>query len=294
MALGRKSNPGFPHCPQPGLEGTYNGEEDSSLLPECENTSANRCSSVGYLGVTWGLPRRSYKPPPQGMNRKGCHTQSGERSMRAVCVTYVHFEPLHSSLMQLWNELQQRMQDRWLRDTNTHTRWAQRFLSIGHKDGFLFVFVFTHHPCSRQKRTRKMWPKTVLCEHFKELWRITKRWNKSSSFMLGPWSFYWRCSFPRAWAPSAAANKENTHLHLWEAKSCLSVSRLTQNDLGHMKPTLWESVFHHEHFYLEDYPVHTSSNLLYKIYISFKLNMWNRTTGDTKKWQCVIASEKCD
>lgn len=170
--LERKSNPGSPHCPQPELEGTYYGEGDSSL-PECENTPANKCSSVGYLAVTWGLSRRrSYKPPPLGISRKGCPTQSGEA--RVQWVTYVQSEPLHSSLMQLWDELQQRMQDRRLRDTNTHTWWAQRLLSIGHKDGFLSVFVFTHYPRSSQKRTREMWPKTVLCEHFKEPWIISQ------------------------------------------------------------------------------------------------------------------------
>ena len=44
LVLERKSNPGFLHCSQPELEGTYYGEGDSSPLPECENTPANKWS----------------------------------------------------------------------------------------------------------------------------------------------------------------------------------------------------------------------------------------------------------
>lgn len=62
----------------------------------------------------------------------------------------------------------------------------------------------------------------------------------------------------------------------------LFASRLTQNDTGQMKPTQGESVFHHENVYLQGYTAHASSNLLYKILFYLKLNIWNKTAGNTK------------
>ena len=53
--LERKSNPGFPRCPQPELEGTCYVEGGSAAPPECENTPANQRPSAGHLAATRGL-----------------------------------------------------------------------------------------------------------------------------------------------------------------------------------------------------------------------------------------------
>lgn len=52
-----------------------------------------------------------------------------------------------------------------------------------------------------------------------------------------------------------------------------------------MKPTLWESVFCYENVCLEDYPVHTTGNLLHKIYIVFKTEHMEQDNRGHKKWQ---------
>lgn len=116
--LERKSNPGFPRCPQPELEGHAMGRGTVLLLLSVKillQTSA-------LLEAAWLLHEayggRSYKPPPLGISRKGCPTRRG--GARVQVVTYVQSEPLHPSLMQSRDELQQRMHDRRLRDTNTH------------------------------------------------------------------------------------------------------------------------------------------------------------------------------
>lgn len=127
----------------------------------------------GYLGVSvWFVLKfvlNLYKLPQLGIVRRAAPHRVVKRA--CSCVTYVRFEPLHSSLMQLRNELQQRMHDRRLRDTNTHTmstrasqHWVYRRVS--------YLSLFTHSTCFRQNRTRKMFSKAAFCEHFKELGRM--------------------------------------------------------------------------------------------------------------------------
>ena len=166
--LERKSNPGFPRCPQPELEGTCYVEGGSAAPPECENTPANQRPSAGHLAATRGLWGKVLQTTAPRDKQKGLPASWGGARVQAV--TYVQSEPLHPSLMQARDELEQRMHDRRLRDTNTDAWWAHRLPSTGRKDGFLSAFAFTHYARSGQKRTRKMWPKTVLCEHFREPW----------------------------------------------------------------------------------------------------------------------------
>ena len=58
-----------------------------------------------------------------------------------------------------------------------------------------------------------------------------------------------------------------------------------------MKTPLGESLFYYGNVSLEDYTVHTSRNLLYKLYSLFKIQHWNKTTGDTKNENVLLIAK---
>lgn len=59
-----------------------------------------------------------------------------------------------------------------------------------------------------------------------------------------------------------------------------------------MKTTLGESVFDYENVSLEDYTVHTSSNLLYKWYSLLEIQHMEQDDGGHKKWHNVLLIAK--
>lgn len=92
------------------------------------NRVSSHVLSLRQKANVWTSPwwRVSYKRPALQLAEGAAREW---QSQHALCVTDAHLESLHSSLMELRNELQQRMHDRRLR-TGTHTV-STRLFSIG-------------------------------------------------------------------------------------------------------------------------------------------------------------------
>lgn len=280
--LERKSNPGFPRCPQPELEGRTCYVEGGTVLLLLSVKILLQTSAL--LQATWLLPEayggRSHKPPPLGISRKGCPHAGAERACRRV----------HTSSLNLFILLWCRRGTSWSSGCTTDD-WGTRTQTRGEHTGFpaLGVKTASYLPlllpttlAPAGKERERCDPRQSSVSISESRGQQAKGCNKSWQFCAGNLdhsldeALSWGPELhhqPTRKAPACIFEKQKAACLLPDLVRTVwdKWNQLSKNQFSIMNMFIWKIILYtHLVIFLIKYIFH------------LKLNTWNKTTGDTK------------